>query len=317
MEARRTLGHSDLEVSPIGFGCWPISGVSSLQVNDRDSLATLEAAIESGINFFDTAFGYGYDGEADFLLAKILGQHRQDLVIASKVGIGFNATKQRFVDCRPETLVSQAEKVLSRLQVETIDVMYLHAVDPNVPVQESAGAIQAIVDKGWARYAGVSNVSAGELRRFHEECNPIVVQPPFNMLQQSHLMEIRAYCGENGIAVASYWALMKGLLTGKFARGHKFDPQDKRLTYEIFQGEAWQRSQDFLDELRKIARRMDCSVSQLVVGWTIRQPGVTVTLCGAKRPSQIRETAAATHLDLPAEVLSEIDGLIAETRIGI
>lgn len=317
MIARRRLGKSDLEVSPIGFGCWPIAGVSTLDVNDEDSLATIEAAFESGINFFDTAYGYGLNGEADYLLRKILPTRRSEMVLASKVGIGFDDFKHRVVDCRPETLVRQAEQVLQRLDVTEVEVMYLHAVDPNVPIEDSAGAIQGILDRGWARYAGVSNVSCDELHGFMRECAPIVVQPPFNMLQQTQVEEIRELCDKNEVGIVSYWALMKGLLTGKFARDHQFDPRDKRLTYEIFQGEAWRQSQDFLDELRRISLDLGCSVPSLVLAWTMRQPGICSALCGAKRPGQIRETAEAMHLVLSDSTLEEINSLISRTEIGV
>ena len=313
----RRIGRSDLRVNPIGFGCWPIAGVSSLNVTEESSLETLNAALDSGINFFDTAFGYGFNGEADHLLAKLIQNRRQEMILASKVGIGFDSEKQRFVDGRPATLLKQAEQVLDRLKVSEVEIMYLHAVDPETPIEESAGAIAEIVTRGWARYAGVSNVTASELERFHQECPVVAVQPPFNMLQQEQVSELRSICEREQIAIVSYWALMKGLLTGKFARDHEFDPRDKRLTYEIYQGQAWQQSQDFLDQLRTLANEVGCSVSQLVMAWTIRQPGITVALCGAKRPSQIRETSQAASLALPPETLGIIDSWILKTDIGV
>lgn len=299
-------------VSSVGFGCWPIAGISSLGVNDADSLATIHAALDAGINFIDTAYSYGYAGEADKLLAQVLAERRSQIVLATKVGFYFNEQRERVIDGRPETLIRQAQDSLQRLGVENVDVMYLHIPDPQVPLAESAGAIAEIVRLGLARYAAVSNVTAAELRAFNAECPVIAVQPPFNMLQQSEVRELREACGELQLGIACYWALMKGLLAGKLQRDHQFDPQDKRLTYPIFQGDAWQRSQDFLDKLRNLSQRLHCTVAQLVIAWTIRQPGITTALCGAKRPRQIQETAAAMRLAAEPQLLGEIDNWIAD-----
>jgi methylglyoxal reductase len=292
----RQLGNSKLRVSAIGFGCWPIAGVSTLGTNDRDSLDTIHAAIDHDVNFIDTAYSYGYEGESDRLLAQVLKERRKEVVLASKVGQAFDSNRQRVVCGRPEILLQHVKESIERLKVERLDVLYLHCPDPAVPIQESAAAIAEALDQGFAQCAGVSNVNLNELREFHSHCPVSVVQPPFNLLQQNAVVELRDFCREQNTALASYWALMKGLLAGAMARDHEFDSADKRLTYAIFQGDAWERAQDFLDRLRLIARDFECTVSQLVLLWTIQQPGITSALCGAKRPEQIIETAKTTKL---------------------
>ncbi len=309
--ARRQLGASDLWVSPVGFGCWPIAGVSSLGVNDTDSLATLRAALDAGINFFDTAFSYGYDGEADKLLAQIIRVRPNDMIVATKVGSHYDAQRRRIVDGHPATLLANAKLGCARLGVEHVDVIYLHEVDPLIPLAESAGGIAAILKQGLARYAGVSNVDAAQLQQFHAECPVVVVQPPYNMLQPEHVEAISDECHEQNIAIASYWVLMKGLLAGKLARDHQFDPADRRLSYPIFQGEAWQHAQDLLDQLRRLANELEITVAQLVVAWTLAQPGISVALCGAKRAEQIVETAGAMHVSLSADVLEQMAGWLS------
>lgn len=309
----RELGSSGLRVSAIGFGCWPIAGVSTLGTNEQDSLATIHAALDHEINFIDTAYSYGYDGESDRLLARVLRDRRSEVVLASKVGQAFNPSRQRVVCGRPEVLLQQARESIQRLKVEQLDVLYLHCPDPEVPIQESAGAIAEALSQGIAKCAGVSNVNLNELVEFHGVCPASVVQPPFNMLQQSAVLELRNFCRNQNIAIANYWALMKGLLAGGMQRNHEFDPKDKRLTYEIFQGQAWERAQDLLDSLRSIARDLKCTVSQLVLLWTIRQPGITSALCGAKRPEQIMETAKTKQLldaGVPPEVLQNVDAAL-------
>ncbi len=303
----RTLGTSDLLVSSVGFGCWPIAGVSSLGVNDADSLATIHAALDAGINFIDTAFSYGYDGEADKLLSQVLRTRRAEVVLASKVGSHYDSQRVRIVDGRPETLVAHAKLACQRLGVERLDVIYLHEVDPRVPVADSAAGIAEIVGTGLAQCAGVSNVDAQQLAEFHAICPVVVVQPPYNMLQTEKVDAIRDFCLENDISIACYWVLMKGLLAGKLPRDHQFDPADRRLTYPIYQGQAWERSQDLLDHLRQLAMELDCTAAQLVIAWTLAQPGISVALCGAKRPSQILETAGAMGLKLSGDELSQID----------
>ncbi len=311
----RQLGNSDLWVSPVGFGCWPIAGVSSLEVSDDWSLGTLHAAFDAGINFFDTAYSYGYDGEADRLLRTAFSDRREEIVLASKVGSHYDSQRRRIVDGQPVTLLEQAVTILQRLSIEHLDLIYLHQPDPAVPIEESAGAIAEIVRRGWARYAAVSNVNVDQLKRFHEVCPVTAVQPPYNMLQQSEWLAIRDYCHQQSIGSVCFWVLMKGLLAGKLQRNHQFDPRDRRLTYEIYQGENWQRSQNFLDLLRALASQLDCTVAQLVIAWTLAQEGITVALCGAKRPEQIVETAAAMQLQLSPEVLVQIDRWILDVNI--
>ena len=311
----RRLGHSDLWVSSVGFGCWPIAGISSLEVTDDWSLKTLHAAFDAGINFFDTAYSYGYNGEADSLLKLALSGQRSQIILASKVGSHYDSQRRRTIDGQPATLLKQVAEILQRLNVEHLDLLYLHQPDPNVPIEDSAGAIAEIVQRGWTRYAAVSNVNADQLTRFHEVCPVIAVQNPYNMLQQSDWLAIRDYCQQQSIGSVCFWVLMKGLLAGKLQRDHQFDPRDRRLTYEIYQGEHWQRSQNFLDHLRSLAIELECTVSQLVIAWTLAQEGITVALCGAKRPDQIEETAAAMHLILSSDVLQQIDHWIQTASV--
>lgn len=306
----RQLGNSSLMVSSIALGCWPIAGISSLDVNDQDSLRTIAAAVDSGINFFDTAYSYGFAGQADLLLAKALKGRSSETVIATKVGTHYDRHSQRVVDGRPETLIRHAKESLDRLNRDRLDVLYLHTPDPNVPLEESADAIAELIREGLVSYAGVSNVNLQQLQLFHGRCPVTVVQPYFNMLQREVVAELGAFCNAEKISIACYWVLMKGLLAGRMQRDHQFDPADRRLTYAVYQGEPWQRAQDLLDELRSISKEMNCTVAQLVVAWTIAKPGITVALCGAKRQEQITETARAMNLELNSDILARINRLV-------
>jgi aryl-alcohol dehydrogenase-like predicted oxidoreductase len=214
-------------------------------------------------------------------------------------------------DARPGTLLTQAAKTLERLGIEQIDLLYLHAPDPNVPIEESAEAMAEICRRGWARYAGVCNVDLPQLQRFVSVCPVIAVQTYFNMFQQDSVHLLQGFCSTKDIAIVGYWILMKGMLAGQMARDHTFEPSDRRLTYPIYQGERWKKAQDLLDALRPIARQCDLSVAQLVIAWALAQPGLSVALVGAKRPEQIQETANSMRRTIPVETLNTIDGLLA------
>ena len=298
---RRRLGGSDLVVSPVSMGCWPITGMTSLEVTHAQSLATLEAAYDAGVNFFDTAYCYGADGESERLIAAALGNRREDLVIATKGGIHWDDQLQRVIDGRPATLVRQCDTSLSRLNFDYVEIFYLHAPDPTTPIEDSAGAIAELIAAGKARYAGASNCSLEQLMRFHEVCPLAVIQPPYNMLMRDIEADILPWCLEHDVGVACYWPLMKGLLAGKLSRGHQFDPRDGRAKYPMFQGEQWERNQDLIDELSDIAASLKKPLSELVINWTIGQRGLTSAICGAKRPEQIRETAEAMQWQLSDE----------------
>ncbi|MFM7845505.1 MAG: aldo/keto reductase, partial [Planctomycetota bacterium] len=163
------------------------------------------------------------------------------------------------------------------------------------------------VDAGLTQAVGVSNFNVEQLEAFHRICPIASVQPPYNMLQRQIEQDVLPWCLQNGVSLAVYWPLMKGLLAGKLPRDYVFAPGDGRAKYPMFHGEEWQRNQDFLDELRVIASELGRSVADVVVNWTIHQPGITVALCGAKRPDQIRESAAALTWRLSPEQLSRID----------
>ena len=293
------------------MGCWPIAGITSIDVSETDSLATLRAAFDAGINFFDTAYCYGYDGESERLIGKALGSRRSEIVLATKGGIHWGPDKKQVKDGRPETLQRQCDESLQRLNTDVIDLYYLHAPDPQIPLAESAGAMKRLLEQGKIRAVGVSNLKTiDQYEEFHAVCPISADQPHYNMLQREIEESRLPWCREHNVAVNVYWPLMKGLLAGRLPRDHQFDPRDGRPKYPIFQGEEWRKNQDFLDLLRPIATEAGVTVAQLVIAWTIARPGITSALCGAKRPSQILETAAAMTVRLTSDINAAIDAAI-------
>ena len=308
---RRPLGNSGLAVSPVALGCWPMAGVTTLGTNHADSLATIAAALELGINHLDSAYVYGPNGESDQLIRRGLGSRRDEVVLATKCGIRFEGD-QMVNDARPDELRRECDESLQRLGTDRVELVYLHAPDKNVPIEESAGALAELMREGKTRAVGASNCTLDELVAFQSVCPLTAVQLPYNMLQRGIQQRTIPWCRARNIAVAAYWPLMKGLLAGRMQRGHELDADDPRRRYPMYQGNEWQRNQDFLDRLRAAADHAGCTVAQLVVNWTIHEPGITTVLCGAKRPWQIEDTAGAMGWTMTAEVRAMVDAAIAD-----
>jgi aryl-alcohol dehydrogenase-like predicted oxidoreductase len=309
-----------------------MAGLTTLGADDEQSVLTIRRAIALGINFIDTAYSYGIDGRSDRVLAKAIAGSLTPRsattcsattcsattdaqgpahvpVIASKVGASLDSHGKWQNDARPDRMITQAREILERLELDRVDLMYLHAPDPQVPIEESADALREIQNRGWARWLGVSNVSSSQAETIFARCPFVAIQTHFNMLQPQSVQQLRNFCRANTVSMVTYWALMKGILAGTMPREHRFDPADRRLNYPIYRGEKWELAQQFLDELRRIAAEQKISVAQLVLAWNIAQPGIDVTLVGAKRPSQIEETAVAMNFPLSSAMEQEISAL--------
>lgn len=312
MVALRELGTTGIRVTSVAMGCWPIAGITSIDVSEPQSLATLQAAVDAGINFFDTAYCYGYDGESERMIARALGHRRGEVVIASKCGIHWGPDRKQHRDARPETIVRQCEESLRRLRTDWIDLYYLHAPDPATPLEESAAALRRLQESGKVRAVGVSNFERlDQYEAFHAVCPIAADQPHYNLLQREIEAERLPWCRAHQVSVMVYWPLMKGFLAGKLPREHVWDPRDGRQKYPLFQGEQWRKNHDFLDALRPIAAEAGLTLAQLAIAWVLQQPGITSALCGAKRPEQIQETALAMQRQLSPEQLARIEQAIA------
>ncbi|MBN8600038.1 MAG: aldo/keto reductase [Planctomycetes bacterium] len=308
----KPLGSTGLNVSAVGLGCWPFAGVTSLGVEDSQSVRTIRTALEHGINLLDTAFSYGADGRSDKVLKEALTNVPRDkYVLCSKVGTHYDSNGQRVVDGRGERLIDQTRRSLERLGTSVIDLQYLHQPDPNTDLRESAEALQRLREMGLIRYAGISNATLAECQLFHSICPIAAVQIPFNMLQPNTYRELVDWCTANQISIISFWVLMKGLFAGKIERTTQLDANDRRRTYPMYQSHQWDINQDFVDVLRRLATQLGWSVAQLVVRWSLERPGMTSCLVGAKRPEQIIESAAALRAPLPLDLTREIEAAIA------
>ena len=197
----RPIGQTDIRVSPVALGCWPIAGMTSLNVTDLDSAATIAACLDLDINFLDTAYCYGPDGESERMIAKVLGDRRDQFVIATKGGVHWDSNGQRVLDARPATLRRECEESLRRLNTDRVELLYLHAPDADTPVAESAGELARLLEEGKTRSVGASNLTVEQLDQFHSVCPLSAYQPPYNMLQRQIEADVLPWCQQRDVSV--------------------------------------------------------------------------------------------------------------------
>jgi aryl-alcohol dehydrogenase-like predicted oxidoreductase len=298
----RRLGTTTIEVGPLGLGCWPLAGMTRSGITPDAAAATVRSAIETGIQHLDTAYCYGENGESErAIAAAIAGHHRDALVIATKCGIHWEPGRRQCVDGSPARLRAQVDESLRRLGTDHVDLLYLHAPDPSLPIEESAEELARLLAAGKTRSVGVSNVDLPQLARFAAACPTAACQMHFNMLQREIEAEILPWCRDHAVSMFVYWPLMKGLLAGEMPRNRVFPATDSRHKYPMFNGEEFQRNLDFVDALRPIATRLGCTLPDLVLAWTAEQPGITCVLFGATSPQQVQANANAFACELDDE----------------
>jgi aryl-alcohol dehydrogenase-like predicted oxidoreductase len=308
----RPLGHTGVQVSAVALGGWPIAGMTSPGTSDENSVATIRACFEVGINHLDTAYCYGRSGESERLIARALAGRRHEKILATKGGLHWDAEGRQAHDASPATLRRQCEESLRRLETDYVDLYYLHAPDDKVPLADSAGALRGLLEEGKVRAVGASNLSLAQLEQFAAECPLAAYQPAYNMLQRQIEADSLPWCRRQGVSVLVYWPLLKGLLAGKLRRDEAFAPSDSRRKYPAYRGEEWLKNLALVEQLARIAAGSGHTVAELVINWTIHQPGITSALCGAKRPAQIRETAGGSSWRLSAGELARIEQALAE-----
>ncbi len=305
------LGRTDLRVSRICFGTWQFGGDWGAQEVDENR-AAIHRAVELGINFFDTAQGYGW-GESERLLGETLRDElrsrRDELVIATKGGLRM-AGDTLVRDASPQWLRQGVDESLEALGVDHIDLYQVHWPDPDMPPEETASALEDLVDDGKVRHVGVSNYDADEMEAFDTTRPVETLQPPYHLFRRDIEDSILPWCREQDVGVLVYGPLAHGLLSGKLDAGSTFPDDDWRSGSDLFEGEAFERNLGVIDELRVMAEGHGWTVPQLAVGWTLAQSGVHAAIVGARRPDQIEGTAAAADVELSQDDLAEIDRIM-------
>lgn len=302
----RELGSSGIKISAIGLGTWAIGGGPWWGENDdAQSIKTIHAALDHGINLIDTAPMYGF-GHSESIVGEALKDRRDKAVLATKCGLWWDSKTGNhhfdydghavYCSLAPSTVRIELERSLKRLQTETIDLMQTHmqSVEPvKTPIEDTMACLMQMRDEGKIRAIGASNVSCAQMDEYRSAGVLCSNQPRYSMLDRQIETAVLPYCIKNNIAVLAYSPLEQGLLTGKIGMDYQMTETEFRQNLAWFKAENRSKVIALVEGWRALADKYKCSVAQLVIAWTIAQPGLTCALCGARKESNIIENAGA------------------------
>ncbi|MFI6693037.1 aldo/keto reductase [Streptomyces sp. NPDC050433] len=301
----RTLGNSELKVSAIGLGCMGLSHGYGPAVDNQDGISLVRAAVDQGVTFFDTAQMYGPFTNEE-LVGQALAPVRDDVVIATKFGFSFDGSQSTGLNSRPEHIRATVEDSLRRLGVDSIDLLYQHRVDPDVPIEEVAGAVKGLVEAGKVEHFGLSEAGVDIIRRAHTVQPVAALQSEYSLWWREPEERILPTLLELGIAFVPFSPLGKGFLTGSISSTTSFDDSDLRGSLPRFTEEARTANQSLVDLLSAVAARKGATNAQIALAWLLAQHPWIVPIPGTTKIHRLRENTGAVDIELSPEDLKEI-----------
>jgi aryl-alcohol dehydrogenase-like predicted oxidoreductase len=315
---KRRLGKSNLEVSAMGLGCMGMSFSYGPPKDKREMISLVRTAVERGVTFFDTAEVYGPFTNEE-LVGEALAPVRDRVLIATKFGFDLSGSDHRpgaaALNSRPEHIREAVEGSLKRLKIETIDLLYQHRVDPNVPIEDVAGAVKVLIQQGKVKHFGLSEAGVQTIRRAHAVQPVTALQNEYSLWWRKPEQEVLPTLEELGIGLVAYSPLGKGFLTGKIDESTTFDSTDFRNTVPRFAPEARKANQAIVDLLGKIAARKEATPAQIALAWLLAQKPWIVPIPGTTKLPRLEENIGATSIQLTPGDLHEIDAAASKITV--
>jgi len=315
---KRKLGKSNLEVSAIGLGCMGMSFSYGPPKDKAEMTTLLRAAVERGVTFFDTAEVYGPFTNEE-LVGEALAPFRKQVVIATKFGFDVSGSDRRpgaaGLNSQPAHIKQAVEGSLQRLKIEVIDLLYQHRVDPNVPIEDVAGAVKELIQQGKVRHFGLSEAGAPTIRRAHAVQPLTALQSEYSLWTRTPEKEVIPTLAEFGIGFVTYSPLGKGFLTGKIDENAKFDSTDFRSTLPRFTPEALKANQALIDLIGQIGQRKQATVAQVALAWLLAKQPWIVPIPGTTKLSRLDENIGAVAVELTPDDLREIETAAAKITV--
>jgi aryl-alcohol dehydrogenase-like predicted oxidoreductase len=312
---KRRLGNSNLEVSAIGLGCMGMSFGYGPAQDEQEMISVIRSAVDLGVTFFDTAEVYGPFTNEE-LVGKALSPLREQVVIATKFGFDIDADgKQIGLNSRPEHIKDVAEASLKRLNIEAIDLFYQHRVDPNVPIEDVAGAVKELIQEGKVRHFGLSEAGVQTIRRAHAVQPVTALQSEYSLWWREPEEKTFPVLEELGIGFVPFSPLGRGFLTGKIDESTTFDSTDFRATVPRFTPEARKANRALVDLLESIAQRKGATPAQIALAWLLAQKPWIVPIPGTTKLHRLQENAAAASVELTEGDLREIESAASQITV--